>query len=159
IHINAAGQLEDSLIEKPKTGGNAETASTIAPAVKVDENVAENTAIARQRPGDQTAANAQFPGGGAERAGTVPTGQAGAEPATDDSLVPLLDATGNVVQRTKTEAEAQSQQANLVTPGLAPEPNAPVDPGNPRVTATPQTVPQARLGPGGIPIIENPSAA
>lgn len=159
IHINAAGQLEDSLIEKPKTGGNAETASTITPAPKEDENVAENTAIARQRPGDQTAANAQFPGGGAERAGTAPSGQAGSVPATDDSLVPLLDANGNVIQQTKTEAEAQSQQAGLVTPGLAPEPNAPVNPSNPRSAGTPPAEPQVRLGPGGIPIIENTSAA
>lgn len=159
IHINAAGQLEDSLIEKPKTGGNAETASTTAPTVPVDENVAENTALARQRAGDQTAANAQFPGGGGERAGAVAASEPGSAPAQTDALVPLLDANGNVVQRTKTEAEAQAQQAGLVAPGLAPEPNAPVDPSNPKAAGTPQAAPQVRLGPGGIPIIENPSAA
>lgn len=165
IHINAAGQLEDSLIEKPKTGGNPETASTIESTANSDENVAENTALARQRAGDQTAANSQFPGSGGERAGSATVaGQTGAAPVSDDGLVPILDANGNVVQRTKTEAEAQARQAGLVAPGLPADPNAPAGPNSPGDANSPnaaqaaKTPPPIRLGPGGIPIIENPSA-
>ncbi|MDZ7637992.1 MAG: hypothetical protein U5J83_07040 [Bryobacterales bacterium] len=158
IHVNAAGQLEDSLVKKPTTGGNPETASTAATATELtgDENVAENTAMARQRAGDQTAASAQFPGGGGDRAGAVGTGQPSGVPPVDDGLVPLLDEAGNVVQRTRTEAEAQAQQAGLAPPGIPGDPNAPADPNNPG--AAPGAAPQVRLGPGGIPIIENPSA-
>lgn len=164
IHINAAGQLEDSLIEKPKTGGNPETASMIESTAISDENVAENTALARQRAGDQTAANSQFPGSGGERAGSVAAGQAGAAPVSDDGLVPILDANGNVVQRTKTEAEAQAQQAGLVAPGLPADPNAPAglnsqgDANSPNAAEAAKTPPPIRLGPGGIPIIENSAA-
>lgn len=159
IHINAAGQLEDSLIEKPKPGGNAETASTTASPVNPDEGVAENLALARQRPGDQTAANSSFPGTGGERAGSASAAvQPGSAPVSDDGLVPILDANGNVVQRTKTEAEAQAQQAGLAVPGVPHGPNAQTDGGNPNATDAAKTPPPIRLGPGGIPIIENPSA-
>lgn len=160
IHINAGGQLEDSLIEKPKQGGNAETASTTASAADPDEGVAENLALARQRPGDQTAANSAFPGTGGERAGGASAaGQPGSPPVSDDGLVPILDASGKVVQRTKTEAEAQAQQAGTAAAGALSSPNAATDGSNPNATDGANTPPPIRLGPGGIPIIENPAAA
>lgn len=165
IHVNAAGQLEDSLVQKPKTGGNAETASTTAAEVSGDENVAENVALARQRAGDQAAANAAFPGsegGGGQSASGQPGDDAN---QTDDGLVPLVDATGNVVQRTRTEAEAQALQQGLTPTG----PGAAVAGANPSSQAgqagqggqaggPAQGGSAVRLGPGGIPIIENPAA-
>ncbi|MCC7340922.1 MAG: hypothetical protein IT170_07545 [Bryobacterales bacterium] len=158
IHINAAGQLEDSLIEKPKAG-NPETASTTGDAAASDENVAENTALARQRPGDQAAANSQFPGSAGERAGNAPgTGQTGSTTVTDDGLVPILDASGNVVQRTKTEAEAQTQQAGLAGRGAGAGVNGGAVGSGPNGAEAAKTPAPIRLGPGGIPIIENPAA-
>lgn len=167
IHVNAAGQLEDSLVEKPKTGGNAETASTTAAALTGDENVAENVAMARQRPGDQAAANAAFPGSDGGGAGAVAEGQTGntlaqtgnAPAQTDDGLVPMVDATGNVIQRTRTEAEAQTQQQG-VTPSGQIAGVVGANANNPAGQAGGQSQGgnAVRLGPGGIPIIENPAA-
>jgi hypothetical protein len=157
IHVNAAGQLEDSLVEKPKTGGNPETASTTAAEVTGDENVAENVALARQRPGDQTAASAAFPGA---EGGAPPPGQpGGGTNQTDEGLVPLVDATGNVIQRTRTEAEAQALQQGLTPTGQVAG-VAGANPNNPagQAVAPGQGGNAVRLGPGGIPIIENPAA-
>lgn len=156
IHINAAGQLEDSLVQKPKTGGNSQTASTTASAVTGDENVAENLALARQRPGDQTAANAAFPGS-ETGAGAVPQDpQNSASASTDDGLVPLVDASGNVIQRTMTEAEAQAQQGLAPTGAVAGVVG--VNAQNPAAQGGGQGAKAVRLGPGGIPIIENPAS-
>lgn len=168
IHINAAGQLEDSLVKKAKTDADAKTNSTAtAEELTGDENIAENIAIARQRSGDQVAANAAFPGGADDTVGRVQDSQ---QPTPDpngldNGLVPLLDASGNVIDATKTEANAQAQQRSTAL-GIAGTPANPLDPtsqaANPEdATKHPSSgrAPQVRLGPGGIPIIEDTAAA
>ncbi len=149
IRINAAGELENSLVQKKRPVGGQLTAS--APAD--DANIAENSALARQRSGEDLLANADFPGGGAAAgapvAGQTP-GMPGESPATpanplDEGLVPLLDAGGNLVQQGEQNADAAGQQ----------QPQAGASPG---ADAAPSGS-QPRLGPGGIPIIENPAEA
>lgn len=152
IHINAAGQLEDSLIEKPKPGADGASAESAT-----EEGVAENMALQRRRPGDETAANAQFPGSGERGVSSPPEGPPGAPSAADDDMVPLLDASGNVIQRMKTEAQAQAQQAGFQAG--APAGSIPGQPGQQGAEGAVPASRAVRLGPGGIPIIENPLAA
>lgn len=160
VRINAAGQLENSLVQKKQVPGRKPGDQEL---LADDQNVAENTALARQRSGDQLLANADFPGGGGATAPPGDPANPGLEGSgqqnpsqrnpLDDGLVPLLDATGNVVTPTTQGAPAQTPQVGvtLLPDGTRAETTARVD-GGPEGAGGP------RLGPGGIPIIENPVA-
>ncbi|MCZ2155699.1 MAG: hypothetical protein LC114_17675 [Bryobacterales bacterium] len=156
IHINAAGQLEDSLVEKPKPVGKSDADEARAENA-AEQTVAENVALTRRRPGDETAANSQFPGGGERGSSQPPESTPGSAMLADDDMVPLLDAQGNVIERTKTEAQAQAQQAGLAAGVSGAAPAGAQAPGVQPGAAQQQRA--VRVGPGGIPIIENPVAA
>ncbi|MCW5963398.1 MAG: hypothetical protein KIT83_05120, partial [Bryobacterales bacterium] len=150
IRINVAGELENSLVQKKRTPGGQTDANVLAD----DGNVAENTALARQRSGEDLLANAAFPGAGGTPAGLPQGGEGapanGTEPPApsnplDEGLVPLLDATGNLIQRQPEEGGNPNQPG--ASPGVTPDGSAAPSPDQPR------------LGPGGIPIIENPQQA
>jgi hypothetical protein len=149
IRISASGKLEGSLVQKAKEGDkDEETAQDLA-----DDDVAENSAVARYREGDERLANAEFPGGvgGSAPAGDGEPGER-EEAATnplDEALVPIIDSSGNVVQQKMTEAQAQQRQSGDGQSG-AGQPGA--------ADGTQNSNPRGpRLGPGGIPIIENPA--
>lgn len=70
----------------------------------------------------------------------------------DAGLVPLLDASGNLVQSgTTAGGNAQASQP----PGSPSQPGQALQPGQSNQSSQPA---QPRLGPGGVPIIENPAA-
>lgn len=165
IRISASGQLEGSLVQKAPQPGSTGTPS-VQDLLGDDANVAENTALARQRSGDERAANAEFPGGGARSAQPLdgqqpnPEGAADSQPPAenplDEGLVPLIDASGNVVQPSMTEAQAQQRQGSGGRPAGQPgaTPSGPDTSPNEQQDVNQQG---PRLGPGGIPIIENPA--
>ncbi|MCU0229184.1 MAG: hypothetical protein MUF01_16255 [Bryobacterales bacterium] len=159
IRITAGGELENSLVKKKRAVGGQLAGNT---AEQPEAPVAENTAIARQRSGEEMLANADFPGGGAGAgmaAGNGADGQAangnpgGAANPLDAGLVPLLDVNGNLVQPGAAGQDDAGQGST--DPRTAPDgqqtdtAGAGGEPGQPR---------QPQLGPGGIPIIENPTA-
>jgi len=168
IRITASGQLEGSLIKKatakgttPGMGGANTGDAKLDELLGNDEGVAENSALARQRSGDQMAANAAFPGAGAgTRASNDPNDLNQNANRLDEGLVPILDASGNVVERAMTQEQAAARQRGTqpnAAAGDASQQNTDEqDPNNPS-SGEQANSKQPRLGPGGIPIIENPA--
>lgn len=167
IRISVSGELENSLVQKKRVPTGRDP--TAAELLGDDANVAENLALSRQRSGDQLAANAEFPGagnagaagGGRNRLDGVQegTGVGGAEtpPANplDAGLVPLLDSSGNVIENAQNRGESQDAGAA----GDATQASLPGMPGTGPRGESASGNSEPRLGPGGIPIIENPAAA
>jgi type II secretory pathway pseudopilin PulG len=111
IRINAAGQLEDSLVQVKRKPGE-----TIPAQGQTDDesDVAENTALARTRESEANQGALPFSrrtGGGGAKGDNASLSPRDDDYLTEDGFVPLVDSSGNIIRPQENEGEESAEVA------------------------------------------------